>query len=812
MHIASVFHCPNRADARELGYNLAQYNLSLIQAMLEQDRTLRVEIITSRDGLPLLLRPSLGDAVESGALTIRPLLKRNTWSLLSLAWRLRWKSYDAVHFQHETYHYGGALSLFALPLLLGFLRLWTHPVVTLHHVLDTRNFTRMFSDLFATRLPPTMIRWGFTLFYRLVGWTASSIIVHEPCDQIILADQYRLNRGKIVVIPHGSDDTYQPSSCDRDAAFDQFGIPRDAENVFGFFSYFDLSKGIDFLIPEFLEHLQTHPRDVLIVAGARNPYHLQHRAVRETINAMQALAEREGRGRILWTGFLSPDRAVAFYRTVDCIIAPYRIFNGGSAAIAKSFGSRVPILLSESFAACIQNPSLTFALAPHALSSALRLFTESPEYRTRIMEQIDTWRRERLWPAIGQKTLACYQTLKRNQPAAILLLGAYGQKNLGDELLLSECLRHLPRELCVVASADPQETAVSQAVQAVPSRLSVALFFAFLRARTLVIGGGDQFKLLKPTMGSSRHSLLVREALLILVSKMLRKQIVFVGVGIGDISTRAARTLTGLILRCADTVILRDRESDTTARKLAPRARISWGADLAFLQKPSPSHQCSVPQETGFTVGIAPACHFDDPHVSLHVARELAKALDGFLMSASDHRALFLPFQTGSQVPNDLRTIQEIRSSMQEQDRCRTESTLSLTTVKDVYQSFQYLWGMRLHSLILATLYAVPFIALIYDVKVKNFLQEIDCEEWGISLNASFTAEKLLALQRKLEEQLPEIRTHLSKQADRLRERSQTNAELLRDISGEIHPISALPLLDFSSDARQTAFALHPRE
>ncbi|MDD5103289.1 MAG: polysaccharide pyruvyl transferase family protein [Candidatus Peribacteraceae bacterium] len=784
MHITSVFHCPKSADARELGYNLAQYNLSLIEAMLERDPSLRVQIITSEQGQPLLLCPSLSSAVLSGALTIRPILKRTTLSLLSLAWRVRWASCVVVHFQHETYHYGGPLSIFVFPVLLGWLRLWTHSVVTLHHVMNPLRINASFAAFFATRLPPTIIRWGFTFFYRLVGWMASAIVVHEPCDLTILAEGYKLRAKKIIVIPHGAADCPRPPHFDRAAVLTRFGVPQDAAIIYGFFSYFDLTKGIDILIPAFLEHMRTHPKDALIVAGTYNPYHLQHKEMEETLRTVRAQADLEGNGRIIWAGFLSPSRETEFYRSVDCTVAPYRIFNGGSAAIAKSIGFRMPILLSDAFADCA-NPSFTFPLAPHALASALDAFAASAERRATLMEQIDAWRRERLWPMIGRKTLACYAALQRKQPATILLLGAYGQKNLGDELLLDACLQYLPRETCAVASTDPQETAASHGVRAVPGSLSLSLLRAFFHARTLVVGGGDQFKILKPTMGHSRHSLLLRETLLVAMARLLGKKVYFIGVGIGTLPTRWARMLSAIILRLTHLATFRDRESAETANMLAPHARIIESADLAFLQH-SGATAPPVAAPTPQRLGIAPVFHLDHAKAFSTVVHALGAAMDGFLKADPARSALFLPFQTGGQNHHDIIMSGEILEHISEARRCSIAEHLNIGSVEQAYRSLDILWGMRLHSLILACLYRIPFIALIYDVKVRKFLEEIDCVQWGIPLDESFSAEKLLSLQRKLEAQLPQVRSHLHAQAEKLAIRARINAELLKKIGEEI--------------------------
>jgi hypothetical protein len=184
-------------------------------------------------------------------------------------------------------------------------------------------------------------------------------------------------------------------------------------------------------------------------------------------------------------------------------------------------------------------------------------------------------------------------------------------------------------------------------------------------------------------------------------------------------------------------------------------------------------------------LGIAPVFNIDREEIYPSVTRKIGAALDGYLGGDPHNKAIFLPFQTGFNTHHDIRTSTEILSHVDQKHRCVIDETLNRESVTSTYRSLQSLWGMRLHSLILACIHAVPFIALIYDVKVKNFLEEIEYSGWSIPLDKSFSVERLLALQRELEEHAPEIRHHLAVQAEKLRRKAQINAELLRSIGEE---------------------------
>jgi polysaccharide pyruvyl transferase WcaK-like protein len=79
----------------------------------------------------------------------------------------------------------------------------------------------------------------------------------------------------------------------------------------------------------------------------------------------------------------------------------------------------------------------------------------------------------------------------------------------------------------------------------------------------------------------------------------------------------------------------------------------------------------------------------------------------------------------------------------------------------------------------------IPFIALIYDEKIRKFLEEIHYSSFGVELDATFSAEKLVALQASLVEDSRDIQAHLAHEANRLHLMAAGNRELLMSIAQE---------------------------
>jgi len=787
MHIAFIFPSSSDSSVRKLAYTLNQYAMNLIESLLHREDATHVSIITTYDQVEHD-QMNTTNIEPSKAISQRRCFSWNAWGLLSLIWKIRWSTFDVVHLQHETFVYGGPISLFIFPCVVRWISHFIPTIVTFHHVVHPRNITHQFTHTYNTHMPPFVIRWGYALFYRLACSAAFHCIVHEECDKSTLIEAYGIPECKIAVIHHGAVDATCATISDKTPLLREFALPIDAKRIFGFFAYLDLSKGLDLLIDEFLGHLVSHPHDVLLICGALNPHYVKKREFQQKMHALQDRAENEGKGRIRWYGEIGSKQVDHFYQLINALVIPYHSFNGGSATWTRAIGYNIPCFLSEAFAECDTGPAVVFSLRQGGLQAKLHEYSSVNHLPYPADPEWTSWRVKRLWPAIGRETMKLYHSVIQSRTQKkILLLGAFGQQNLGDELLLSQCLQTLPREQCIVASADPERTTKEHAVATLPRHgIPLRLLSALLHSRVVIVGGGDQFKMMKAVMQRSRYSLLLLDALLASVTRIFRKHLFFVGVGIGAIPTRFAHFLTRWTLQRADVVLFREEQSYRIALKIAPQAHTALGTDLAFLTPPLPALSPRGGARESSVLGIAPCVHLDNADAYDHVAKEIAQATEMFLGNASDRKVTFLPFQKGFAQHHDILVSREITAKMQRTERCTIAEDLNLTNVHTLYTSLDCVWGMRLHSIILACLHAVPFIALIYDVKVKNFLEEISCTEWGIPLDACFTAEKLMALQNKLEKQLPEIREHLIQQAAHLSKRAQVNADLLRAIANEV--------------------------
>src|SRR5690554_5815034 len=161
--------------------------------------------------------------------------------------------------------------------------------------------------------------------------------------------------------------------------------------------------------------------------------------------------------------------------------------------------------------------------------------------------------------------------------APILLAGAFGQRNPGDEALLAAFCHALGPDALIVTSQDPAATEREHGVTAmVPSATNVAAWLR--RGRHLVVGGGTVFKTLHPTSGRRPHSLLLRTLAITRAARSRGITVSMVGVGAGRLPTPRARRLARAVATHADLLVLRDEESATVLAEAGVPTPLRVGA------------------------------------------------------------------------------------------------------------------------------------------------------------------------------------------------------------------------------------------
>lgn len=309
-----------------------------------------------------------------------------------------------------------------------------------------------------------------------------------------------------------------------------------------------------------------------------------------------------------------------------------------------------------------------------------------------------------------------------------LISGYYGFANLGDEALLAQIVAQLktryPLATIDVLSQEPAETAHEFGVASTPRADLGAAKRAIDRCDVFLSGGGGLLQ-----NATSFRSLLYYAGLIRSAVRAGKKTMIFAQ-SVGPLDFWGRQT----VKECCKGVTaatVRDERSRTLLASLLPSLPIERTADPVFLYDPPAEPPDLVPYGLGpesdplVIVAVRKTTHFDV------VAATLAAAVDR-LSSEYGARIAFVPF--GGQVDADASTA-VIR-------KCKTRPALvelpNFDAVAGAIARARLVVGVRLHALILAVRFAVPFLAAAYDPKVVAL-----CDDVGYPLEPLWTAPSI---------------------------------------------------------------------
>lgn len=303
----------------------------------------------------------------------------------------------------------------------------------------------------------------------------------------------------------------------------------------------------------------------------------------------------------------------------------------------------------------------------------------------------------------------------------ILISGYYGFQNSGDDSLLMAIIRDIQRENpdadILVLSSNPQETSMTYGVHAVNRLNFPRIMYEMFRAKLLVSGGGTLIQ------DSTSSKSLWYYLMVISLAKLFGMRIMLYANGIGPVNKPSNRKKTKKILNKVDLITLRDEISHKELSALGvtkPEIRIT--ADPAFSLRPSPA---SVGEDILRRYGV----DLQKKRLCISVRKwktitpewenTFAQAIDK-IAARYDMIPIFLPMQLKKDYSISVRIAQKLsHPAVVLNEIYSTGDVLSLIGTMDLCI------GMRLHTLIYSVSQRTPVIGLVYDPKIRGFLDYI---------------------------------------------------------------------------------------
>lgn len=300
--------------------------------------------------------------------------------------------------------------------------------------------------------------------------------------------------------------------------------------------------------------------------------------------------------------------------------------------------------------------------------------------------------------------------------ARVLLSGYYGFGNFGDEVLLDviveQMQRRFPSTRLEVLTATPSATAASRRVAAVPRWDWREIRAAIRRADVVLSGGGGLLQNATSTRSLLYYAGIVREAI-----RAQRKTMIFAQ-SIGPLDFWG-QLIVRYFCKGLDRATVRDQRSRALLEALLSTTPVEQTADPVFLY--------DAP-ETGVDLSAEGLGTESGPYAVVSVRktsafRDLAGAIARVVDRLAERhgvRSAFLPL---GGAPDAAAATDVIRA-------CLSNPVLlpesSLEKAASILRGARVVVGMRLHSLVIAARYAVPFLAIAYDPKVAALCRDLE--------------------------------------------------------------------------------------
>jgi len=565
---------------------------------------------------------------------------------------------------------------------------------------------------------------------RLVYGTLNAVALRRMDYYIGVSDSMRellIARGfpadRVTTIYNGVE--YEDAELvpiDRAAFFSRVGLQADEDSVVvGIAARLHPVKDISTLIRGFARAYAAHPELRLLIAGDG-----QDKAALTELTAKLKLEQV-----VCFAGWL--ENVDEFYRAIDINTLtsisetfPYAITEGARAhlpTVSTRVGG-VPKLILPGETGFLIAPGDDRALGEHlsalAASAELRQALGDALYQ-KAKESFSAEATCRTQLGIYDRVLRAEEYRRKSGRCGVLICGAYGMSNAGDEAVLDALLAEMrsidPAMPMTVLSRTPADTRARHGVAAI-HMFNVPAFLRVMRRTRLFINGGGS---LIQDVTSSRS--LWYYLYTLMAAKHRGCRVMMYGCGVGPVNRRFNRRLAGrMIDRYVDAITLRESQSTGVLAELGvKRPTVAVASDPAlFLASAEDAAVDALFDAAGLDKTERYFC------LCLRRWTDMEKKAPLFAAAADYAREKYglQPVLLSINPKQDAEICAQVAQTCSARVVTVTDD-MGIDVLVGFIARMQAVLSMRLHALIFSASQAVPLIGVSYDPKVAAFLEHI---------------------------------------------------------------------------------------
>jgi polysaccharide pyruvyl transferase CsaB len=326
----------------------------------------------------------------------------------------------------------------------------------------------------------------------------------------------------------------------------------------------------------------------------------------------------------------------------------------------------------------------------------------------------------------------------------ILIIGWYGYDNLGDDLLLNVIVDFFDRDKNEIYYTAPKKVIDNGInIKLSTKKELMKLICKLYQFNSIVLGGGTYLR----DLGNKKN--LKIKLIILSVAILLRKKIILFGSGIGPFSYNKNSFLLRFVFKNITTPLLRDKNSCEIYRKITGKDSILTPDPVMLLSQNKNINNYADNGKKGKKKVIAFSLReWHDHNAIINNSNFYNKFIDTIFHfikdKSSEYDFQFLIFQnnTVDKMADDLKVYEDILLKSNDLSLKCIHLNTNIKELCNVYNNFDILIGMRLHSLILGSIFDKKMIAISYEPKVNSFMNELNIEEFSINFE-DLTLENL---------------------------------------------------------------------
>lgn len=495
-------------------------------------------------------------------------------------------------------------------------------------------------------------------------------------------------------------------------------VAADADIVVGIAARLTPIKNISTLLKAFAQAYQKNPRLRLRIAG-----------VGEEEADLQALAKKLGISqRVDFVGWVTDMQQ--FFSAVDINVLssfsetfPYSLLEGAyehCAAIASRVGG-IPELIEDGKTGLLFDPEDVDTFSEYIY----RLSVDDNLRQTLADNLYQRAKAEFSLEKLCRTQQTSYQTvIRRNAQKHLrqgaVICGAYGRGNAGDEAILEAIVSQMREIDCdmplTVMTRNKQDTRLKNKTNAIYI-FNAPSFLRHLRKSKIFINGGGS---LIQDVTSSRS--LYFYLFTLWAARLCGCRVLMYGCGIGPIQrARNRRIATHVLNRNVERITVRDSNSAQVLAEMGvDKPTVLLSADPTVTMTKAPPERIAA---AFLRENIPP----DAPKIAFCLRSWPGFQAQAAVAEAADYayqKYGFVPVFLPIELPGDITAAEQVASLMQG-PYYACSKRYAVDELIGMLGSMKMVVGMRLHSLIFATIGEAPVLAISYDVKVDSFIRDI---------------------------------------------------------------------------------------